>query len=103
MVAMTKYLVTIVKVDGSLDVRELDKAPSLQQLQEYVGGYIQIVPLWTGYRGRRCTVYADEERRIHGKPLNVLATQWWQEALGPRQAAPLCGDIAIVQTQPKEK
>jgi hypothetical protein len=99
----TRYIATVLKVDGSIMTQELDKSPDLQKLQEFVGGYIERVPLWTTYMGRRCNVYADEEGKLYNKPLNVRATQMWQKAIAPRQAYPLVGDIVIVTTQPKEK
>jgi hypothetical protein len=104
-VAKTKYLATVIKVDGSLETVEHDGTPSLRQLQAYVGGNIQRVPLWTKHDGRGCTVYADEEGRMFNKPFNKRATLMWMEAMVniPAQATPLVGDVVIVQTKPKEK
>jgi hypothetical protein len=102
-VAKTRYIATVIKVDGSVETKMLNRAPTLKQLQEFVGGYIQQIPLWHRYLDTRCTVYADEEGKLYHKPINVRATQMWKEAIYPRQAYPLCGDIVIITTQPNRE
>ena len=68
--------------------------PTLERMQEFVGGYIQIV---TNKAGDQFIV--DEEGRLKGKPVNPDASQMW---LGDHWAEDddfknLVGDVMILQ------
>ena len=68
--------------------------PTLEKMQEFVGGYIQIV---TNKAGDQFIV--DEEGRLKGKPVNPDASQMW---LGDHWAEDddfknLVGDVMILQ------
>ena len=51
-----------------------EKEPTLEELQEIVGGYIQIVTSKDG----TADIIMDEEGKLKNKNINVYATQLWQ-------------------------
>ena len=63
------------------------------------GGYIQMVPQFGMYQGRKCVVFCDEEGKLKGYPPNNRATELWAQSLGIqpfRLGDHLVGDIAIL-------
>jgi hypothetical protein len=68
----------LIKTDGSVALVEPQngKRFTLEELQSYVGGYIEVVPVppWDGSRLAVC----DEEGKLKDKPLNELATLYSQ-------------------------
>lgn len=71
------YTLTTIHADGTIIHRYLDRAPTLQQYQEEVGGYIQEVPHLTTFRGKRCIAYCNEEGLIRGLKFNSAASNLW--------------------------
>lgn len=69
-------------------VEELTTAPTLELLKAGVGGgYIEVVP---GFRtivhcGVRhdCVAFCDENGKINGQPINLIATNIWHAVLPP--------------------
>ena len=49
-----------------------DKKPTLKEMQDFVGGYIQVV---NGADGSQIII--NEEGKIHGLPINVVATTFY--------------------------
>ena len=49
-----------------------DKNPTLKEMQEFVGGYIQVV---NGVDGSQIII--NEEGKIKGLPMNMVATTMW--------------------------
>ena len=49
-----------------------DKKPTLKEMQEFVGGYIQVV---NGVYGSQ--IIKNEEGKIHGLPMNMVATTFY--------------------------
>ena len=49
-----------------------DKAPTLEEMQEFVGGYIEVV-----YAPNGDQIVLDEEGRLKGKQINEQATEHW--------------------------
>jgi len=80
-------------------VREAAKEPPLQELQDLVDGYIEIVPQWSRHFGQRCIAYCNEEGKLRGLPMNHRATAFWWAALGQRVDDVLVGDIVLVVNQ----
>lgn len=71
----------------------------LPLLQKTVGGFIQMVPQFSMYQGRKCVVFCDEEGKLKGRPPNNRATELWAQSLGVqpfRLGDHLVGDIAIL-------
>jgi hypothetical protein len=81
---MHGYLI-IFPVDGPSVVTELTKPPPLTQLQDAVGGFIEVVPHfttleWVGGEPVPCLAYCDEEGKLNDKPVNRGATWLWHQA-----------------------
>lgn len=53
----------------------------LARLQELVGGFIETVPAWNTWQGRRCVVYCNEEGLLTHLQRNEQATTAWRECL----------------------
>jgi len=78
------YHVFTIRASGLVRHVTQPKAPTLDQLQGAVGGYIETVPGFTKFvfldriytRGR---AYADEEGKLKGKQYNQRATAAWHE------------------------
>lgn len=69
-----QYVYTLYGASGDDDILELSprEKMTLEELQEAVGGYIEILPSeYYKHKGwGRCTVYVDEEGKFKGKPRN---------------------------------
>ena len=78
----------LIKANGS--VTEVHPAPgsvfALQQLQEWVGGYIEVVATHTGD-----LMILNEEGKLHGLPYNAIATERYQYG----EHDPVVGDVLI--------
>ena len=78
-------------------ITEFESDPGLEALQEAVGGYIEVVPRFTKYKGRKCTALCDEEGKLKGYEVNLAATnEWWEQCPFIIGQDELVGDIAIV-------
>ena len=49
-----------------------DKAPTLAEMQKFVGGYIEVV-----YAPNGDQIVLDEEGRLKDKEVNIEATEYW--------------------------
>lgn len=94
------YHVLVIKTDGTVEKTVQPKAPTYEQQKAAVGGYIETIPYFTNliYDGRqykRGTAYANEEGRLHGLPLNPLASALWMSSCpgGEPSRMLLCGDV----------
>ena len=77
-------------------VREGDKKPSLEEMQAFVGGRIEIVRLSDGDH-----LVINEEGLLDGLPVNFDATAvWWcdvgDDVVKEHSVPPLVGDIMLV-------
>ena len=94
------YDAITIKADGRILRVAMNKQPTLDFIQQAVGGSIEMVPHFIKYEGRPVTVvYANEEARRMTLKFNTLATQAWLLCLGggPKRFRPqLFGDILIV-------
>lgn len=91
---------TVLKTDGTQEVIEHKGREPLKVLQGLVGGYVEGVPHFTKFEGKRCRAWANEEGLINGLPLNEQATKLWKEQLGAGPFAydpKLYGTIVIEQ------
>jgi hypothetical protein len=96
-------IVIVIPADEAQAIRsrETDDQPTLQQLQDIVDGYIEIVPGWADYMGKPCVVYCNEDGKARGLSVNRRATAiWWQKLGGGQYDDVLCGDIVLVVDLP---
>jgi hypothetical protein len=80
----------IIPVEGETKVVDLE-APegSLKVLQNAVGGWVQALDLT-----ERLTMWCDEEGKVTGKPVNILATRMFWNAFGVNDDI-IVGDIIL--------
>ena len=70
----------ILKVDGTVEKRIFKNAEILEELQEIVGGWIEAVPGWDKFEGRKCWVVCNEEGKNEGLDINTNATMLWAQS-----------------------
>lgn len=71
----------IIRPDGTGSSRELSAAPELEELQEAVEGYIELVPFFTVFRKEECVAFCNEQGKLEGLGFNESATELWAEAM----------------------
>lgn len=90
----------ILGADGGIRKMELTKADGiLPMLQEAVGGYVEVVPYFTGFPDETgalqpCVAMCNEEGKLRGLPINQAATELWHQQLRsnpPALGMPLAG------------
>lgn len=91
-----KGTIAIIKTDGSIHFTYHTTAPTLEQLQAGVGGYIELVPMFDTFGGQSCTAYCNENGKIDNLPYNEVATDAWRAAVGQEIGDALYGDVVIV-------
>ena len=65
----------LIKTDGAESTKE---TMTLEEMQAWVGGYVQMVPLPDGRE-----LWCNEEGKIDGLPVNAKATAIWEKNYGP--------------------
>lgn len=88
--------VIIIRVDGTIEETEQDTAPSLEDVQGIVGGWIKGVPYFNKYEGEKCQAWCDEEGKLKGYEYNEKAMQLWVKCLRRVPDDALVGDICIL-------
>lgn len=78
---------TVVKVDGS--EQELDHRPSLEEAQQIVGGYIELVKVG----GNRALV-VDGEGKLKNKPTNKAITSEYGSSI---YGSFIVGDVIVLE------
>ena len=78
-------------------VREGDTKPTLEEMQAFVGGRIEIVYLSDGDH-----LVINEEGLLDGLPVNLDATTlWWldigEEVVKENSLPPLVGDVLLIE------
>ena len=94
------YHVFVFKCDSvTIEHTVRPKAPTLEELQKIVGGYVKTVPffkrIWLegGKYLAGGVAMCDEDGRRKYKAFNVIATRMWREQY--QQAEPLVGDVVF--------
>ena len=68
-----------------------DKKMSLEEMQQKVGGYIEIA-----YDDGETQIICNEEGKLIGLPINEEATYLWEKVLGYSPVDVLVGDCLIL-------
>jgi len=93
-----KGTLTTIKTDGTIETAEFDRLETLEELQERVGGWLEVISYFDKYEGKPCIAYCNEEGKLNRLPLNVEAQVAWEKALGePIFSDHLVGNIVVVQ------
>ncbi len=79
----------LVREDWTYSLCQVD---TLADYQKAVGGYIELVPLGTGFG----VGYINETGKIDSLPINSLATLYWRASLGFNPNDILCGPMLIL-------
>jgi len=98
-----KYLIAV-QPDGTITKTDIDKAPSLEDLKEIVGGFIEMIPYFTSYDGEHCVAFCNEYGKLPhvNLPRNEPAQILWERAYGGIIVEDyLVGPIAIVVGPPQ--
>lgn len=85
------------RADGTVDVRRAVKSPSLPELQNLVGGYIEVVHVL--YNSQRAQMIVNEDGIGLCLPMNERATELYRETachVGSPTAHVIVGDVAIL-------
>lgn len=70
--------------NGNLTVKEYDHRPTLRDMQEIVGGLIEVAGNWDSHDGRTLSLYCDEEFLYTKEPVpNVYVAQTDTVLCGP--------------------
>ena len=94
------YFVLIKPGPESIFVEELTAIPSLEKLQEGVGGSIEIIPHFKTILSRSCVAFCNEEGKLNGLPLNQAANMLWRSNAGHALHDFLCGPVVIIVGSP---
>lgn len=95
----------IIRQDGKIEQREINHAPTGNELHEIVDGYIELVPYWNLLTvpgiNSGCVAFCDENGKNTGKLLNETATAMWESVLNRQGKSSvgldyLAGDIVVV-------
>lgn len=87
----------VIKTDGAVSYEPLTAVPDAEKLHDAVGGYLELVPMFTRLGETPCVAFCHEEGKLVNLPVNHLANMLWAESLGfmPDNDV-LVGPIAIV-------
>jgi Domain of unknown function (DUF3846) len=100
-------LITVLYTDGRRE--QFTEEPQLDRLQNWVGGYIELIPWFKRFEGNRLLqVYGNEDGKHLNLPVNAVATAaWHDEVIRFGKATPadkasgrlddLLGNIVLVQ------
>lgn len=70
----------ILMTDGTVEKLEpLVRVPTLEVMQQAVGGYIETVPFFNQYEGQDAVAFCNEEGKLEGLPVNATATELWHK------------------------
>lgn len=81
---MSSNIMIVIDPTQGTSARLLDRPATLAELQEAVGGWIELVPWWHTWHAEGdepCQVFCNEEGRLRKLPLNEAATALWQAEL----------------------
>ena len=98
---------TIIDAYGGTTVKHYTTPIPLEHLKKAVGGYLEVVPLFSRFGGKKCVAFCNEEGKLDGLPLNLTASALWIESVRqlsiddpgypPSVEDVLVGSVAIIQ------
>lgn len=92
---MKGMLVTI-GANGKITEKLMSRAVKLSDLRSEVGGYIEVIPHFTNWRGYNCVAFCNEEGKFHNLPFNKAAQSAWEHCVGHLISTDmLVGDVVI--------
>lgn len=102
------YNVIIFLANGKIEFSQQHRAPSLEQMQTAVGGYIERIPHFTRfeYEGKYYTrgqAFANEDGIMKKLDFNEMATDAWQNCTVGIQNARLFGNVIFYSKEPRDR
>lgn len=98
------HKVTIIKTDGTREVKECNSKTEYETLSKAVGGYIETLHLFDTFEDKKCRAYCNEEGRLRALPFNETASHLWMDGVPYKHRKnvdfsrmQLVGDVAIIQ------
>lgn len=82
-----------IKIDGTVNITECLKKPTLNEVQVAVGGYVELIAMY--WNGEPAQMYVNEEGRLKDLPVNEVATKVLWLAKG-HLYPPVVGDVVIL-------
>lgn len=85
--------------DGTVTIVQQETAPSLEEMQKYVGGYIEVVNVLVD--GKPMQMIVNEEGLIQELPVNVIASKHYA-TIGLMHyrsfpPTPICGNAILLR------
>lgn len=100
---MIGHSLIITTHNSSRNIKTYTTAIPLEELQTAVGGFIETVPYLSSITideigPHKCVAFCNEEGKLIGLPLNVVATKMWADQLPEHFALndALYGDVIFV-------
>ena len=88
-----------INVDGTVRSEESKEPPSLPDMKDYVGGWIEVVKVLVD--NEECHMIVNEEGYIQGLPVNVVASKHYATAALKLQArfplSPIVGNAILLR------
>jgi len=85
--------------DGTVTTDKAFEPPSLEQLQDYVGGFIEVVNVLVD--GQATQMVVNDEGLIRDMPVNVLASKHYAtyalQELRCYPPTPICGNAVLLR------
>jgi hypothetical protein len=94
------YLIIVRPESRHIAIEEAKEPPSLERLQQIVGGSIETVPYFDAIWGRKCVAFCNEEGKLKQLSINLAAQHLWV-AVYPKPGDILVGPIAILAGTPE--
>jgi len=69
----------VIRTDGT--VQELDHRPTLEEAQEIVGGYVELVSVQDSKTGKLVTLVVNEDGKIMKLPTNRVVTEQYGRSI----------------------
>jgi hypothetical protein len=91
-----------IQVDGVVSLTDYDRPPPVADLRRGVGdGHLELVPYFVkihdGILTHECVAFCNEEGKLHGLPLNAVATRLWhQQCPGMIGRDELAGPVVVL-------
>mgnify|MGYP001549928524 CR=1 FL=1 len=88
------FISAIIPLSGMITYRACTEAPSLEELQQEVGGYLQVIPRFDKFHGEHCVAFCDEEGSFKNMATNAIASKLWREQAG--HSGSLRGTVVVL-------
>lgn len=93
-------IITPDSTEATVERRDMTAPPSLPELQELVGGYIELAPMLNHFMTpqglKPCVAFWNEDGRMLKLPRNNMATAIWSESVPELRSQPIVGNVVVL-------